>query len=60
VPFTLLLFALGVALAFGMASTFKYVGDEFPNNLAWSAASLAWWAASAASCFRSYGVWCSM
>ena len=33
VPFTLLLFALGVALAFGMASTFKYVGDEFPNNL---------------------------
>ena len=33
VPFTLQLFALGVALAFGMASTFKYVGDEFPGNL---------------------------
>jgi len=32
-PFTMLLFALGVALAFGMASTFKYVGDEFPQNL---------------------------
>jgi NNP family nitrate/nitrite transporter-like MFS transporter len=32
-PFTVLLFALGVALAFGMASTFKYVGDEFPQNL---------------------------
>jgi len=32
-PFTLLLFVLGVALAFGMASTFKYVGDEFPQNL---------------------------
>ena len=32
-PFTLLLFALGVVLAFGMASTFKYVGDEFPGNL---------------------------
>jgi MFS transporter, NNP family, nitrate/nitrite transporter len=32
-PFTILLFALGVALAFGMASTFKYVGDEFPRNL---------------------------
>lgn len=31
--FTLLLFVLGVALAFGMASTFKYVGDEFPQNL---------------------------
>jgi NNP family nitrate/nitrite transporter-like MFS transporter len=31
--FTLLLFALGVALAFGMASTFKYVSDEFPHNL---------------------------
>jgi MFS transporter, NNP family, nitrate/nitrite transporter len=31
--FTLLLFALGVALAFGMASTFKYVSDEFPQNL---------------------------
>jgi NNP family nitrate/nitrite transporter-like MFS transporter len=32
-PFTVLLFALGVALAFGMASTFKYVGDEFAQNL---------------------------
>lgn len=33
IPFTVLLFALGVALAFGMASTFKYVGDEYPHNL---------------------------
>ena len=33
VLFTMLLFALGVALAFGMASTFKYVSDEFPDNL---------------------------
>lgn len=32
-PFTLLLFALGLALAFGMASTFKYVADEFPQRL---------------------------
>jgi NNP family nitrate/nitrite transporter-like MFS transporter len=32
-PFTLLLFGLGVALAFGMASTFKYVGEEFQHNL---------------------------
>ncbi len=32
-PFTALLFTLGVALAFGMASTFKYVADEFPKNL---------------------------
>jgi len=32
-PFTLLLFVLGVALAFGMASTFKYVSDGFPQNL---------------------------
>ena len=31
--FTALLFALGVAFAFGMASTFKYVGDEFPDNM---------------------------
>jgi NNP family nitrate/nitrite transporter-like MFS transporter len=31
--FTLLLFALGVGLAFGMASTFKYVGDDFPQNM---------------------------
>jgi len=31
--FTVLLFALGVAFAFGMASTFKYVGDEFPDNM---------------------------
>lgn len=33
VPFTMLLFALGVALAFGMASTFKYVSEEFAGNL---------------------------
>ena len=32
-PFTALLFALGVAFACGMASTFKYVGDDFPANL---------------------------
>jgi NNP family nitrate/nitrite transporter-like MFS transporter len=31
--FTALLFALGVALAFGMASTFKYVSDEFSGSL---------------------------
>jgi NNP family nitrate/nitrite transporter-like MFS transporter len=31
--FTMILFALGVALAFGMASTFKYVGDDFPENM---------------------------
>ena len=31
--FTLILFALGVALAFGMASTFKYVGDDFPDSM---------------------------
>jgi NNP family nitrate/nitrite transporter-like MFS transporter len=32
-PFTALLFALGVSFAFGMASTFKYVGDDFPENM---------------------------
>ncbi len=32
-PFTLLLFVLGVAFACGMASTFKYVGDDFPQNM---------------------------
>jgi NNP family nitrate/nitrite transporter-like MFS transporter len=31
--FVPLLFVLGVALAFGMASTFKYLGDDFPGNL---------------------------
>jgi NNP family nitrate/nitrite transporter-like MFS transporter len=31
--FTALLFALGLAFAFGMASTFKYVGDDFPENM---------------------------
>ena len=31
--FTVILFALGVALAFGMASTFKYVGDDFPQSM---------------------------
>ena len=32
-PFAMLLFALGVAFACGMASTFKYVGDDFPENM---------------------------
>jgi MFS transporter, NNP family, nitrate/nitrite transporter len=31
--FTTLLFALGLACACGMASTFKYVGDDFPENM---------------------------
>jgi len=31
--FTLLLFVLGIAFACGMASTFKYIGDEFPENM---------------------------
>ena len=31
--FTAILFALGVALAFGMASTFKYVANDFPDNM---------------------------
>jgi len=31
--FTVLLFALGIAFACGMASTFKYVGDDFPENM---------------------------
>jgi len=32
-PFTLLLFVLGVAFACGMASTFKYIGDDFAQNI---------------------------
>ncbi|HUK07098.1 MAG TPA: MFS transporter [Stellaceae bacterium] len=32
-PFTGLLFALGISFACGMASTFKYVGDDFPENM---------------------------
>jgi NNP family nitrate/nitrite transporter-like MFS transporter len=31
--FTALLFILGVAFAFGMASTFKYIGDDFPERM---------------------------
>ena len=31
--FTLLLFALGIAFACGMASTFKYIGDDFPDAM---------------------------
>ncbi|HVY02855.1 MAG TPA: nitrate/nitrite transporter [Caulobacterales bacterium] len=31
--FTGLLFALGVSFACGMASTFKYIGDDFPTNM---------------------------
>ena len=31
--FTMLLFVLGIAFACGMASTFKYIGDDFPENM---------------------------
>jgi len=31
--FTALLFVLGIALACGMASTFKYVGDDYPDSM---------------------------
>ena len=31
--FTMLLFTLGIAFACGMASTFKYIGDEFPDSM---------------------------
>ena len=33
VSFTLLMAVLGVAWAFGKASVFKYLGDEYPNNI---------------------------
>jgi MFS transporter, NNP family, nitrate/nitrite transporter len=31
--FALLLFALGIAFACGMSSTFKYIGDDFPDAM---------------------------
>lgn len=31
--YTILLFVLGIAFACGMASTFKYLGDDFPEQL---------------------------
>jgi NNP family nitrate/nitrite transporter-like MFS transporter len=31
--FTALLFVVGVSFAFGMASTFKYIGDDFPQTM---------------------------
>ena len=31
--FTALMFVLGIAWAFGKASVFKYIGDDFPNNI---------------------------
>ncbi|HIJ37378.1 MAG TPA: NarK/NasA family nitrate transporter [Rhodospirillaceae bacterium] len=31
--FTALMFVLGIALAFGKASTFKYISDDFPDNI---------------------------
>jgi NNP family nitrate/nitrite transporter-like MFS transporter len=31
--FTLVLFLLGISLAFGMASTFKYVGQDYPHSI---------------------------
>jgi NNP family nitrate/nitrite transporter-like MFS transporter len=31
--FTALMFVLGIAWAFGKASVFKYISDEYPNNI---------------------------
>ena len=31
--FTLLMFILGIAFAFGKASVFKYISDEYPHNI---------------------------
>jgi MFS transporter, NNP family, nitrate/nitrite transporter len=31
--FTALMFILGIAFAFGKASVFKYIGDDFPHNI---------------------------
>jgi MFS transporter, NNP family, nitrate/nitrite transporter len=31
--FTVLMFILGIAWAFGKASVFKYIGDDFPTNI---------------------------
>jgi len=31
--FTILLFTMGVAWAFGKASVFKYISDEYPRNI---------------------------
>jgi NNP family nitrate/nitrite transporter-like MFS transporter len=31
--FTLLMFAMGMAWAFGKASVFKYISDEYPHNI---------------------------
>ena len=31
--FTFLMFTLGIAFAFGKASVFKYISDEFPHNI---------------------------
>jgi len=31
--FTPLLFVMGISFAFGMASTFKYVADDYPENM---------------------------
>jgi NNP family nitrate/nitrite transporter-like MFS transporter len=31
--FTILLFTIGVAWAFGKASVFKYIADEYPHNI---------------------------
>lgn len=31
--FTILMFVLGIAFAFGKASVFKYIADDFPTNI---------------------------
>ncbi|MGO8183085.1 MFS transporter, partial [Rhizobium leguminosarum] len=31
--FTALMFVLGIAMAFGKASVFKYISDDYPGNI---------------------------
>nr|BFE96622.1 hypothetical protein GCM10020185_71580 [Pseudomonas brassicacearum subsp. brassicacearum] len=52
--FTVLLFVMGIAFAFGKASVFKYIANDYPKKT-WARcpASSAWPAAWAGSCCRS-------
>ena len=40
--FTGLMFALGIAFAFGKASVFKYVSDDYPENIGTISGIVAW------------------
>ena len=58
IPFTVLLFVVGIAMAVGKASVFKFISDEFGQNIGAVSGIVGWPAAWAASSCPSCSACC--